>query len=242
VTEQLRRNEFGQAIGRPVSWQPGPKVEPVTLTGKHVRLEPWSHRFLEDLYASTVTGSPASNWTYLDTPPLDNPEGLGRWLDGLDADPGAVPLVICRPDGRAVGTASYLRLDHVNGSVEVGAINYAAELQRTAASTEAMFLMMRHAFDTLGYRRYEWKCDSLNDPSRNAARRLGFTYEGTFRNAVVYKSRNRDTTWFSITVEEWPAVKSAFEDWLRPQNFDPSGNQLAPLAASAATIQDADPR
>ena len=229
MTEQVRRNEFDQTIGRPVTWDVRPQVGPVTLTGAHVRIEPWSREFLADLYDSTVVNSPASNWTYLDTPPLDTPEGLGTWLDGLDADPGAVPLVICRPDGRAVGTASYLRLDHRNGSVEVGAINYAAELQRTAAATEAMFLMMRHAFDDLGYRRYEWKCDSLNEPSRRAARRLGFVFEGVFRNAVVYKGRNRDTEWLSITDQEWPNVRAALEEWLAPENFD-AGRQVRSLS------------
>jgi RimJ/RimL family protein N-acetyltransferase len=230
VTEQVRRNEFGQTIGRPVTWEERPQVGPVTLIGEHVRLEPWSHRFLSDLYASSVTGSPASTWTYLDTPPLDTPAGLAQWLDGLDADPGAVPLVICRPDGRAVGTASYLRLDHRHGSVEVGAIALAAELQRSTAATEAMFLMMAHAFDHLSYRRYEWKCDSLNEPSRRAAQRFGFSYEGTFRNAVVYKGRNRDTDWFSITGEEWPEVRAAFEAWLAPANFDSDGRQLRSLS------------
>jgi len=223
-----RRNEFGQPIGRPVDWEPRPPVQPVTLVGEHVRIEPWSHRFLTDLYASTVTGSPASVWTYLATPPLDEPAGLAQWLDGLDADAGAVPLVICRPDGRAVGTATFLRLDHASGSVEVGAIAYAAELQRTTAATEAMFLMMRHAFDDLGYRRYEWKCDSLNEPSRRAAARLGFTYEGTFRNAQVYKGRNRDTDWFSITAEEWPVVRAGFTRWLDPANHR-DGVQVRPL-------------
>ena len=223
-----RHNEYGQPIGRPVEWEPRPEVVPVQLVGQHVRLEPWSHRFADDLYASTVAGSPASLWTYLATPPLDTPAGLVRWLDDLAADPGAVPLVICRPDGRAVGTASYLRLDHANGSVEVGAIAFAAELQRSTAATEAMFLMMRHAFDDLGYRRYEWKCDSLNEPSRRAARRLGFSYEGTFRNALVYKGRNRDTDWFSITGEEWPGVRAALEGWLAPENHR-DGEQVRPL-------------
>ena len=202
---------------------------PVTLTGDRVRLEPWSPAFLDDLYASTVRASPASTWTYLDTPSLDSPAGLAAWLDGLAANPDAVPLVICRPDGRAVGTASYLRLDHHNGSAEVGWIALSAELQRTTAATEAMYLMARHVFDDLGYRRYEWKCDSLNEPSRRAAARLGFTYEGTFRNAQVYKDRNRDTAWFSITDAEWPAIRSAFESWLDPANFDDDGAQRSPL-------------
>ena len=140
-----------------------------------------------------------------------------------------MPQAICLPDGRPVGIASYLRLDHVNGSVEVGGIAYAAELQRTTAATEAMYLMMRHVFDNLGYRRYEWKCDSLNEPSRRAAARLGFTYEGTFPNAVVYKGRNRETDWFSITDDEWPAIRSAFETWLDPANHDEQGRQRRPL-------------
>ncbi|MCZ4499207.1 MAG: N-acetyltransferase [Marmoricola sp.] len=227
-----RLNEFGQPIGDAVDWTPRPVVGPVVLVGGSCRLEPWSHDHLDNLYDATVLRSPAQSWTYLATPSLDRPEGLAAWLDGLAADPGAVPLVICRPDGRAVGTASYLRLDAANGSVEVGAICLAAELQRTTASTEAMFLMMRHAFDDLGYRRYEWKCDSLNAPSRAAAARLGFTYEGTFRNAVVYKDRNRDTDWFSITAAEWPARREAFEAWLAPSNFDEDGNQAEPLRTS----------
>ncbi|MFL6157953.1 MAG: GNAT family N-acetyltransferase [Marmoricola sp.] len=226
-----RVNEFGQPIGRAVDWVPGPPVLPVTLVGRTCRVEPWDARHLDALYDATVRSSPASLWTYLATPPLDEPAGLATWLDGLAADPGAVPLVICRPDGRAVGTASYLRLDPANGSVEVGAIALAAELQRTTAATEAMFLMMRHVFDDLGYRRYEWKCDALNAPSRAAAGRFGFTYEGTFRNAVVYKGRNRDTEWFSITVEEWDRVRSAFTAWLAPENFDEHGAQRSSLRA-----------
>jgi RimJ/RimL family protein N-acetyltransferase len=224
-----RTNEYGQPIGDLVDWTPRPQVEPVTLIGRTVRLEPWSHAHRDALYDATVVRSPASLWTYLATPPLDEPAGLAAWLDGLAADPSAVPLVICRPDGRGVGTASYLRLDHTNGSVEVGAIALAAELQRTTAATEAMFVMMKHAFDDLGYRRYEWKCDSLNGPSRSAAERFGFRYEGTFRNAVVYKGRNRDTDWLSITDAEWPAVRSAFEVWLDPGNFDDAGEQRSAL-------------
>jgi RimJ/RimL family protein N-acetyltransferase len=221
----VRRNEFDQPIGDPVEWTPRPAVAPVSLVGEHCRIEPWSREHTENLYDASVRRSPASLWTYLATPTLDEPAGLGAWLDGLSADPSAVPLVICRPDGTAVGTASYLRLDHANGSVEVGAIALAAELQRTTAATEAMYLMMRHVFDDLGYRRYEWKCDSLNGPSRRAALRLGFTYEGTFRNAVVYKDRNRDTAWFSITDAEWPAIRDGLQAWLAPSNFDGAGLQ-----------------
>jgi RimJ/RimL family protein N-acetyltransferase len=225
-----RVNEFGQPIGDAVEWVEHARVAPVTLVGEWCRIEPWSHDHLEALYDAAVRRSPASLWTYLATPPLDRPDGLREWLDGLADDPMAVPLVICRPDGRAVGTASYLRLDHANGSVEVGAIAYAAELQRTTAATEAMYLMARHVFDDLGYRRYEWKCDSLNAPSRRAAERLGFRHEGTFRQAVVYKGRNRDTDWFSITDAEWPAIRAAMQAWLAPSN------QLAGVQGRRLTV------
>lgn len=132
-------------------------------------------------------------------------------------------------DGAPVGMASLMRIDPANGVIEVGNINYTPALSRTRAATEAMFLLMARAFDDLGYRRYEWKCDALNVPSRNAAARLGFTYEGTFRQAIVYKGRNRDTAWFSILDTEWPRLKAGFVAWLDPSNFDAEGQQRRPL-------------
>jgi RimJ/RimL family protein N-acetyltransferase len=125
--------------------------------------------------------------------------------------------------------AAYLRIDPANGVIEVGHINYSPRLQRTAAATEAMYLMMRRVFDELGYRRYEWKCDDLNAPSRAAAKRLGFTFEGVFRQAIVYKERNRDTAWFSMLDSEWPSRKREFERWLDPANFDAAGHQKTKL-------------
>lgn len=228
VTEP-RRNEYGQPIGEPVEWSERAPVAPVTLVGQWCRVEPLAGHHLEQLYDALVLRSPPRTWTYYGVGPFDAPAGLNAWLRGFHDDPGAVPHVICRPDGRAVGVASYLRLDHVNGSVEVGAIVLAAELQRTTASTEAMYLMARHVFDDLGYRRYEWKCDSLNEPSRSAATRLGFRYEGTFRNAMVYKGRNRDSAWFSMTDVEWREIRPAFEAWLDPANHDDAGRQRTPL-------------
>ena len=127
--------------------------------------------------------------------------------------------------------ASYLRIDPGNGSVEVGHINFSPRLQRTAVASEAMFLMMRRAFDELGYRRYEWKCDVLNAGSRRAAARLGFRYEGLFRKATHYKGRNRDTAWFAVVDDDWPEIRRAFETWLDPDNFDSNGVQRAPLGA-----------
>jgi RimJ/RimL family protein N-acetyltransferase len=226
---QPRTNEYGQPIGEQVDWAAREPVTPVTLAGRWCRVEPLARHHLEALYDALVLRSPPTTWTYYGVGPFDAPAGLYAWLRGFNDDPGAVPHVICRPDGRAVGVASYLRLDHVNGSVEVGAIVLAAELQRTTAATEAMYLMARHVFDDLGYRRYEWKCDSLNEPSRRAATRLGFRHEGTFRNAMVYKGRNRDTDWFSITDAEWRSIRPAVEAWLDPANHDEAGVQRTPL-------------
>ncbi len=152
------------------------------------------------------------------------------WRDSFGDDP-LRHAVIERRSGRAVGVASLMRIDHVAGVIEVGGINYAPPLQRTPAATEAMYLMMRRVFDELGYRRYEWKCDALNAPSRAAALRLGFRYEGTFRQATVYKGRNRDTCWFSILDNEWAALKHAFERWLAPDNFDAAGQQRRSLSS-----------
>jgi RimJ/RimL family protein N-acetyltransferase len=133
--------------------------------------------------------------------------------------------------GRAVGFCSLMRIDPAMGSIEVGGIAFGRQLQRSRAATEAMALLMRHVFDDLGHRRYEWKCDSLNAASRRAAIRLGFIWEGRFRNAVVYKGRNRDTDWFSITDLEWPRVSKALDDWLDDRNFDAMGRQRVRLAA-----------
>ncbi|HEY1117288.1 MAG TPA: GNAT family protein [Acidimicrobiales bacterium] len=205
-------------------------MRPVELPGRWCRVEPLARHHLDALHHALGSASPDTIWTYLAVGPFDGPAAMWDWLAGLHDDPGTVPHAICTPDGRALGVASYLRLDHLNGSVEVGWIAYAAELQRTTAATEAMFLMARHVFEDLGYRRYEWKCDALNEPSRRAAQRLGFTYEGTFRNATVYKGRNRDTAWFSITDAEWVRLRPAYDAWLDPGNHDADGRQRAPLA------------
>ena len=229
-----RRNEYGQPIGPAVDWSPREPVRPVELQGRWSRVEPVAAHHLDGLYDALVARSPDSIWTYLTAGPFPDRAGLFAWLRQLNDDPGAVPHAICLASGKPVGVASYLRLDHVNGSVEVGSIAYAAELQRTTAATEAMFLMARHVFDDLGYRRYEWKCDTLNEPSRRAAARLGFSYEGTFRNALVYKGRNRDTAWFSIIDAEWPPIRAALLRWLDADNFDAHGRQRARLTSLRA--------
>ena len=200
-------NDFGQPIGDAVDWTPGEPLVPATLTGRTCRLEPLGDQHVDGLYSALCVDSPPSIWTYMPSGPYADREAFAASVDALHAIPAMVPLAVVLTDGTPVGIATFLRINHVNGTAEVGYISYGSALQRTTAATEAMYLMARHAFDVVGVRRYEWKCDDLNEPSRRAAARLGFTYEGTFRQAVVYKGRNRDTAWFAITDEQWPALK-----------------------------------
>jgi RimJ/RimL family protein N-acetyltransferase len=222
-------NEYGQIVGDPVDWSPGPPLVPVTLTGRTCRLEPLEDEHVEGLYAALCVASPPSIWTYMPNGPFADLASFAASIAALRTIPAMVPLAILLPDGTPVGIATYLRIDHGNGTAEVGYISYGSALQRTTAATEAMYLMAAHVFDVIGARRYEWKCDDLNEGSRSAAARLGFTYEGTFRQAVVYKGRNRDTAWFAITDDEWPRLRGAFQAWLDPANFDEAGQQRARL-------------
>ena len=237
------QNDFGQPIGRPVpGWTTRPTPPASAMTGRFCRVEPLSPAdHAADLFEANRADAGGRNWTYLGADGFTELAPYRAWLDKMAA--GSDPLfhaIIDLATGRAVGIASYLRIDPANGVIEVGHINYSPLLQRTPAATEAMFLMMRRAFDELGYRRYEWKCDDRNLPSRAAAQRLGFTYEGTFRQAVVYKDRNRDTAWFSILDGEWPAIRAAFERWLAPENFDADGRQRQSLATRRQTLDLAD--
>ena len=187
-------------------------------------------RHAADLHAANLEAGDHSRWTYLSAGGFDDLEAYRAWLQSMaGTDDPIFHAIIDAVTGRAVGVAAYLRIDPGNGVIEVGHINYSPRLQRTRAATEAMYLMMLRAFDELGYRRYEWKCDSLNAASRAAATRLGFTFEGVFRQAIVYKGRNRDTAWFSIVDREWPALRAGFERWLDPTNFDGSGRQIRRL-------------
>jgi RimJ/RimL family protein N-acetyltransferase len=231
----VHTNEFGQPVGRPVAdWTPRPPFVPVALTGRTCRLEPAGPQHTDRLHQALDVESDPVIWAYYPQGPYADPAALGAWVVDLDRSPTSAPFAILDPDGRALGIASYLRIDPPNGSIEVGGIVLSSVLQRTTAATEAMYLMMRHVFDDLGYRRYEWKCDSANAPSRRAAGRLGFSYEGTFRNAVVYRGRNRDTDWYSITDDEWPAIRAELERWLDPGNFDADGTQRTRLDTAAA--------
>ena len=204
---------------------------PVVLEGRTVRLEPLGHEHVDDLFEATCGAVDDALWTYLFQDRPASRDELAALLAAGVADPATVMFAIVpSTTGRAAGFCSLMRIDASHGSVEVGGINFGRSLQRTRAATEAMALLMRHVFDDLGYRRYEWKCDHLNAPSRRAAERLGFVWEGCFRNAVVYKGRNRDTDWFSITDVEWPVVSRSLDEWLDDANFDQSGRQRTSLA------------
>jgi RimJ/RimL family protein N-acetyltransferase len=223
-------NDFNQPIGLPLLWAARPQPPRTPMSGRFCRVEPIDvARHAEDLHAANT--EPA-NWTYFPYGPFHDLNGYRTWLAEMATlnDPLFHAIVDTR-SAKAVGVAAYMRIDPANGVIEVGHLNFSPALQRTATATEAMYLMMRRAFDELGYRRYEWKCDSLNTPSRRAAERLGFTYEGTFRQAIVYKNRNRDTAWHSIIDSEWPARKRALEGWLAPENVDAAGHQRQSLAA-----------
>lgn len=222
------RNAHDQPIGFPVDgWQARVRPPRTAVAGHYCVVEPLSpDQHARQLFTAFQGDEKATLWTYLAYGPFATLDAYRIWLD--NAAQGDDPLfyaIIDRQHDQAVGVASYLRIEPGVGVIEVGHINFAPVLQKTRAATEAMYLMMRRVFDELGYRRYEWKCDALNAGSRAAALRLGFTFEGIFRQATVYKGRNRDTAWFSIIDSEWPAQKAAFEQWLEPANFDADGRQ-----------------
>lgn len=223
-----RTDAHGQPIGEAVDWTPRERPGPVTLRGAHVILEPLSPAHRDGLHAALGGPGDGSLWTYLAEEQPGSADEMGERIDRLVGAADSQTWVICTA-GEPAGMASLMRIDAANGSVEVGRIVLARRLQRTRAATEALVLLARYVFDDLGYRRYEWKCDSLNEPSRRAARRLGFVEEGRFRNALVYKGRNRDTDWFSITDAEWPRVSAAYDTWLADANVDADGVQRTSL-------------
>ena len=229
--------------GEPVQgWVARPLPSGVPLVGRHCRLEPLvPARHGADL-ADTFASAPDETWAYLPYGPFSDGSAFGRWLDTIAADRD--PLFHAIRDsqtGHAAGLASLMRMDPSNGVIEVGHIHFGPRLKQTPAATEAIFLLMGRVFDELGYRRLEWKCDALNTPSRRAAERLGFTYEGTFRQASIVKGRNRDTAWFSMLDREWPQIKRGFEAWLAPVNFDANHRQCTTLIqARSATAEKPD--
>ncbi|MEM7208600.1 MAG: GNAT family protein [Pseudomonadota bacterium] len=232
----MRENSFGQTIGDPLLNFTVPKrPSKETMNGRYCRLEyinPDQHA--ADLFEAKQANIDHPNWTYMPYGPFSSLDDYRTWIETtcMGEDPVFYAVIDSQTD-KAVGVASYLRIDPNNGAIEVGHIHFSPLLQKSRASSEAMYLMMEHVF-SLGYRRYEWKCDSLNEPSRRAAQRLGFSFEGIFRQATHYKGRNRDTAWFAMIDSEWPALKSAYRRWLDPDNFDAKGNQMSSLGTLTA--------
>ncbi len=228
-------------VGRALpDWSARPAPPRTVMEGRFCRLEPLdAGRHAHDLFAANQLDADGRNWTYLFQEPFADLASYRAWLEQVaKADDPLFHAIIDRNTGKPVGVATFMRIDRTHGVIEVGNINFSPLLQRTPAATEAMFLMMRRAFDELGYRRYEWKCDSLNAPSRAAALRLGFQYEGLFRQAVIYKGRNRDTAWFSMLDSEWPALRQGYEQWLGSDNFDGQGRQRRKLTELIAAARN----
>jgi len=227
-------NQWHQPIGDPLpQWQARPLPTRLQLHGRYCRLEPIdAGQHAQDLFDAYADAPDGSDWTYMASGPFDHADSYRQYAAQLQQSHDPLHFaVIDLASGRAVGSLALMRIDARNGVIEVGHVALSRRLKRTRVATEAQFLLMRYAFDTLGYRRYEWKCDSLNAPSRHAAQRLGFSFEGIFRQAIVYRARSRDTAWFSIIDGEWPTLRTAFDAWLDPANFDGDGQQRQSLAA-----------
>lgn len=230
-------NALGQPLGSAVpDFSPPPFPEKEIMTGRFCRLEPLDvGRHGKALFGANSRDAEGRMWTYLSSGPFESYAEYCTQLErqSATADPSFYAIIDPRIDA-AVGVAAYLRIDPPNGVIEVGHLAFSPLLQHTTAATEAMYLMMERAF-RLGYRRYEWKCHALNAPSRRAALRLGFTFEGIFRQAVVVKGRNRDTAWYSVIDREWSPLQTAYVRWLAIDNFDERGRQRSALSSLTAT-------
>ena len=229
----MKINELGQPIGDALpNFKPGdlPKME--RLEGRYVIVECLSKdKHGADLYEVYGPDSPADMWTYLFQNPVQSQEEWSALLDQmLAAQDRFYYAIVDKESGKALGTFALMRINRGSHVIEVGSVTYSPQLKRTRLATEAQYLLARYVFEELEYRRYEWKCDALNQPSRYAAERLGFIYEGTFRQALVYKGRNRDTDWLAMIDRDWPAVKTRLEKWLSPDNFDENGQQIKALS------------
>ncbi len=226
-------NRLGQLIGAPVpTWTERRKPPRTAVRGQYAALEPLDPKTRgRELFEAMAEDKDGRLWTYLPYGPFATHEAYSGWmyLTCMGEDP-QFHAVVDLATNKAVGVASLMRVDPKGGAIEVGHIALSPPGQRSRVATEAMFLMMKRVFDELAYRRYEWKCDALNAPSRVAAERLGFSYEGIFRQATMYKGRNRDTAWFAIIDQEWLFLKAAFEAWLAPSNFDADGRQKERLS------------
>jgi RimJ/RimL family protein N-acetyltransferase len=225
-------DELASPIGPLVSVSPAKRPSRTTLQGKLVTLvplDPVTHG--DALYEATSGAAADQLWRYLFEGPFPRRADFDLHLKRAAASEDPLFFAILdQASGTAAGYAAYMRIEPVHRVIEVGSILYTPQLQRTPLATEAMYVMARHVFEDLGYRRYEWKCNALNAPSRRAALRFGFSFEGIFRQHMIVKGRNRDTAWFSMLDSEWPARKASFERWLDPSNFGPDGRQKMALS------------
>ena len=225
-------NELGQPIGFAMAdWQARSRPPRTTMKGRYCRVEAINvETHAADLFEAFSADREGRIWTYLAYGPFATEDTFRAWMESycIGGDP-LFHAILDQASGKALGVASFLRIEPTPGVIEVGHINYSPALQRSRVATEAMYLMMRRVFVELGYRRYEWKCDELNAGSQGAARRYGFLYEGLFRQATIYKGRNRDTAWYAMIDADWPGIEAAYEAWLDPANFDDTGNQKQAL-------------
>lgn len=223
----------GLPIGLESETRPAPRPERIVHEGRYVRLEPLDpQKHTDDLYIASHGDDKNVIWQYLFEAPFADHAAFKTHIERKAAsDDPLFYAIIDKASCKAVGYATLMRIDTAHRVIEVGNIMYGTPLQKTPGATEAQYLLMRYIFDTLGYRRYEWKCNALNAPSRRAADRFGFTFEGIFRQHMIVRGRSRDTAWYSILDSEWPKQKRAFEAWLHPDNFDDKGQQKKNLNA-----------
>ncbi|CNH75967.1 GNAT family N-acetyltransferase [Yersinia pekkanenii] len=228
----MKQNHFGQIIGAELPhWQPAQQPQREILPGHFCYLAPVNaDKHEASLYQAYHMVKDPHDWTYFYCERPDNEGDFHQYLQSLiNAKEAFHYTVVDAQSDLALGTVGLQRIDEINGVIEIGSVNWSPRLKRHSAGTEAIYLLLHYIFDKLGYRRCEWKCDSLNEPSNSAASRFGFQYEGQFRQAIVTKGRNRDTNWYSITDREWPLIKQAFNDWLTIENFDNQGRQKVRL-------------
>jgi RimJ/RimL family protein N-acetyltransferase len=228
-----QKNQFGQVLGHLVeNWIPCQKPAKTILQGRYCILEPIEiDKHAIKLFNALSIDNQGASWTYLPYGPFDTRNDFKDWLAKTMSDNDALLYAILDVKTQEpIGISGYLRMNPEHGVIEIGHLHFSALLKQTSLATEAIYLMLRLAFDKYGYRRCEWKCNDLNEPSRRAAERFGFTFEGIFRQNYVFKNRNRDTAWFSVIDSEWPILKEKFEKWLNPDNFEANGKQILKLA------------
>ncbi|MBT0725928.1 GNAT family N-acetyltransferase [Rosenbergiella australiborealis] len=230
-------NQYQQPIGEPIeNWQGAQRPAKKPLSGRYCRLEPINAtKHGEDLYRAFAEAKDTRDWTYLLSGPFDQQGDYLTYLTHLETlnDPLHYAIIDLTTQ-RAIGSIALMRIDALQGVIEIGSVTYSSKLKRTRLATEAIILLLRYTLEDLGYRRVEWKCNALNQPSRAAALRLGFTYEGLFRQAMVVRGHNRDTTWFSIIDHDYPTLQAAYQRWLAPDNFDMQGQQRQKLSVLIA--------